>query len=364
MAGSILFLPHVRSEVNVSQFFLSRRTLLSGSASAAVGAVLTRVVPAGAQATPDAGNASPVTDGVFPVTISHVYGETTFDAAPERVVTVSWINQDVVIALGTIPVGMPFVSWGGDGEGYLPWTREAIGDATPPTLLDESTEIPFEQIIGLQPDAIIGTYSGMTQDEYDTLSSIAPTVAYPSVPFGTPWEEVTRTIGVILGKAGTAETLVSDTVALVQSAGAEYPQLQGKTFAYGSPSETGMYIYTTVDARVQLLSELGLVPSPFVEALPVGDDQNAFFADISAERLGEIDADMLILWFGTQEQADAVADMPTISGIQAYANGAYVPIVGETDVMAVSAPSPLSIPYIIETYVPQLAAAADNVPAE
>jgi hypothetical protein len=31
--------------------------------------------------------------------------------------------------------------------------------------------------------------------------------------------------------------------------------------------------------------------------------------------------------------------------------------------MAVSAPSPLSIPYIIETYAPQLAAAADNVPA-
>jgi iron complex transport system substrate-binding protein len=150
----------------------------------------------------------------------------------------------------------------------------------------------------------------------------------------------------------------------VQNAGAEHPQLQGKTFAYGSPSETGMYIYTTVDARVQLLSHLGLVPSPFVEALPVGDDQSAFFADISAEQLGQIDADILILWFGTQEQADAVADMPTIGGIAAYANGAYVPIIGETDVMAVSAPSPLSIPYVIETYVPQLAAAADMVPTE
>jgi iron complex transport system substrate-binding protein len=150
----------------------------------------------------------------------------------------------------------------------------------------------------------------------------------------------------------------------VQVAGAEYPQLQGKTFAYGSPSETGMYIYTTVDARVQLLGQLGLVPSAFVQALPVGDDESAFFADISAEQLGEIDADMLILWFGTQEQADAVADIPTIGGIAAYVNGAYVPIIGETDVMAVSAPSPLSIPYILDTYVPQLASAADKVPAE
>ncbi len=343
---------------------LSRRTLIGGAAAGAVGAASMRVLPAGAQATPDAGSASAVADGTFPVTISHIYGETTFESAPERVVTVSWINQDAVIALGTIPVGMPFVSWGGDGEGFLPWTRAAIGDAPLPTLYDDAAGIPFEQIVELQPDAIIGTYSGMTPDEFDTLSAIAPAVAYPGAAFGTPWEEVTRTVGAILGKSATAEQLVQDTITLVQAAGGEHPQLQGKTFAYGSPSETGMYIYTTVDARVQLLSLLGMTPSPFVQALPVGDDLNAFYADISAEQLGEIDADILILWFGTQEQADAVADMPTIGGIAAYANGAYVPIVGETDVMAVSAPSPLSIPYIIEAYVPLLAAAADKVPAE
>mgnify|MGYP002684503627 CR=1 FL=1 len=83
---------------------------------------------------------------------------------------------------------------------------------------------------------------------------------------------------------------------------------------------------------------------------------------VEADDLGEIDADILILWFGTQEQADAVGNLPTMGGVSAFANGAYVPIVGETDVMAVSAPSPLSIPYIIDTYVPQLAAAADKVP--
>jgi iron complex transport system substrate-binding protein len=346
-----------RIEDGVNEYRVSRRRLLGGTA--AFGVTVMRVAPAGAQATPATADAA-----AFPVAIAHIYGETTFESVPQRVVTVSWINQDAVIALGTIPVGMPFVTWGGDGEGYLPWTRAAIGDATPPALYDDTSGIPFEQIVELQPDAIIGTYSGMTQDEYDTLSAIAPTVAYPRVPFGTPWEEVTRTVGAILGQSAAAETLVNDTIGLVQAAGAEYPQLQGKTFAYGSPSETGMYIYTTVDARVQLLGQLGLVPSAFVQALPVGDDESAFFADISAEQLGEIDADMLILWFGTQEQADAVADIPTIGGIAAYANGAYVPIIGETDVMAVSAPSPLSIPYILDTYVPQLAAAADKVPAE
>lgn len=339
----------------MSEFRFSRRTLVAGGATAAFGVALARAVPAGAQGTPAA-------DGAFPVTVSHFYGEATFDAAPERIVTVSWINQDAAIALGTIPVGMPFVSWGGDGEGFLPWTRTAIGDQPLPTLYDDTAGIPFEQIVGLNPDAIIGVYSGMTQDEYDTLSKIAPTVAYPTIPFGTSWEETTQTIGQILGKRAEADALVQATTQQVVDAGAGYPQLQGKTFAFGSPSETGLYIYTTVDARVQLLSLLGMESSAFVKSLPVGDE-NAFYVDISSERLNEIDADMLILWFGTQEAADAVADMSTMQGVAAYTSGAYVPIVGETNVMAVSAPSPLSIPYIIETYVPQLAAAADKVPA-
>jgi iron complex transport system substrate-binding protein len=347
----------------MSETRISRRSLIGGGAGAAFAAGLARVLPAGAQATPEAGGSPAAADGVFPVTISHVYGETTFESAPERVVTVSWINQDAAIALGTIPVGMPFVSWGGDGEGFLPWTRDAIGDATLPVLYDDTAGIPFEQIIELAPDAIIGVYSGMTQDEYDTLSKIAPTVAYPKVPFGTPWEETTRIVGQILGKAATAETLVDDTIGKVEAAGAQYPQLQGKTFAYGSPSQNGMYVYTTVDARVQLLTRLGMTPSPFVQDLPVGDDQTAFYVDISPEQFGSIDADILILWFGTQDDADAAAKMPTVQAIPAFKNGAYAPIVGETNVMAVSAPSPLSIPYIIETYVPQLAAAADKVPA-
>ncbi|MCA9858784.1 MAG: ABC transporter substrate-binding protein [Thermomicrobiales bacterium] len=348
--------------MNDSRF--SRRTVLGGTAGAAFAVTLTRVLPTSAQATPEAADTSPVAEGGFPVTISHVYGETTFESAPERVITISWINQDAAIALGTIPVGMPFVAWGGDEDGFLPWTREAIGDNPPPVLYDDSAGLPFEQFVELAPDAIIGVYSGMTQEEYDTLSQIAPTVAYPALPFGTSWEETTQLIGQILGKGDEAAALVDATIADVEAAGAANPQLAGKTFAYGSPSETGLYVYTTIDARVKLLTHLGLEPSSFVQNLPVGDDQSAFFVDISNEQLGEIDADILILWFGTQDEADAVAGIPTIQGIEAYANGAYAPIIGETEVMAVSAPSPLSIPYILETYVPQLVAAAENVPAE
>ena len=39
-------------------------------------------------------------DGTFPVTITHALGETTIEAKPERVATISWGNQDVALALG------------------------------------------------------------------------------------------------------------------------------------------------------------------------------------------------------------------------------------------------------------------------
>ena len=66
--------------------------------------------PAGVQ---DAGTAPAATAG-YPVTIKHAFGETTLEHQPRRVVTVSWVNDDVALALGVVPVGLPKNDWGGN----------------------------------------------------------------------------------------------------------------------------------------------------------------------------------------------------------------------------------------------------------
>jgi iron complex transport system substrate-binding protein len=152
------------------------------------------------------------------VTVEHAFGETTIEQAPTRVATVSWVNADVSIALGVVPVGMPRDDWGGNEQGSTPWkdaaleeAGAAIGTADAPVQYDETDGIDVTAIAALAPDVILGAYSGLTQEEYDTLSKIAPVVAYPDTAYGTAWQDSTRLIGEALGRSDAAEELVEQT---------------------------------------------------------------------------------------------------------------------------------------------------------
>ncbi|WIM73441.1 ABC transporter substrate-binding protein [Corynebacterium suedekumii] len=84
-----------------------------------------------------------------------------------------------------VPVGMSKATWGDDdGDGVLPWVEDTLAElgADTPVLFDETDAIPFEQIADTRPDVILAAYSGITQDDYDKLSKIAPVVAYPGIP--------------------------------------------------------------------------------------------------------------------------------------------------------------------------------------
>ena len=120
---------------------------------------------------------------------------------PKRVVTVGFSDQDALLALGVIPVGIR--DWYGDQPSAVwPWATEALGDAKPEVL--SSSELNFEQIRALDPDLIVGLTSGMTEVEYGTLAQIAPTVPQSDeyIEYGVPWQVVTTTIGTAVGKRG------------------------------------------------------------------------------------------------------------------------------------------------------------------
>ncbi|HEY0260129.1 MAG TPA: iron-siderophore ABC transporter substrate-binding protein [Lacisediminihabitans sp.] len=306
--------------------------------------------------------AKPAAGTGFPVTIDSKLGSATITSRPKRVVTVSWTNQDVAAALGVVPVDMPFASYGDNNkDGILPWTYDALKKlkGTDVPLHDETDGIPFEAIGDAQPDVILAAYSGLTQEDFDTLSKIAPVVGYPDKPWGTSWKETTLMDAKALGKEKEAKAKIASTEKLMAAEVAKYPKIAGKTFAYlsiTSANPDAITYYTPNDARVQFVTELGLKNSPTVEKLSKGSSE--FYGTISAENADTIDADIVILYADSDEALDAIAQNPLLGQIPAVKRGAVVPMIDTTFIMSTSAPSLLSIPWALDKYVPLIGKAA------
>lgn len=311
-------------------------------------------------ADPSASDATGASDA-FPVTIEHAYGETVIESEPERVVTVSWANQDSAIALGVVPVAMPFSTYGGNDEGWLPWTEAAFAelDADAPELFSDTDGIPFEELQAAAPDVILATYSGITQEDYDTLSKIAPTIAYPDQPWATDWKTQTLTTGEALGRTAEADAIVADVEATIAEEIAAHPEIAGKSFAYlwfDSADPSTVTFYTTDDARSQFVESLGLVPAPKIVELTEATD--GFYGTFSAELADQLDADIVFAYVDDEAHLAAVKADPLLSQIPAVASGAVVPLVDPTFILSTSAPSALSIPWAVDSYLPLIADAA------
>ncbi len=202
------------------------RTPAALAAVAIAALALAGCASAGGAANAD-GAAGGSADGAFPVTIEHAYGETTIESQPERIATVAWANHEVPLALGVVPVGMSKATWGDDdGDGVLPWVEDALEElgAETPVLFDETDGIDFEAVADTAPDVILAAYSGLTQEEYDTLSKIAPVVAYPDVAWGTSYEDMIRLNSAAIGLADEGDQLIEDLHAEVEAALADLPR--------------------------------------------------------------------------------------------------------------------------------------------
>jgi iron complex transport system substrate-binding protein len=304
----------------------------------------------------------------FPVTIEHAFGETTLTEKPERVATVSWVNADVSLALGVVPVGMPADSYGGNENQSTPWKDAkleeldaAIGTGNAPVQYSETDGIAFDDIAATNPDVILAAYSGLSQEDYDTLSKIAPVVAYPEAAYGTAWQDSTRIIGKALGLSGDAEQLVSETEQAIADAAAEYPQLKGKTFIYGNlepGSADGVSVYTENDNRPRFLTELGMVQADVVTENTKGSEE--FFIPWSAERANELDSDIFVTWVADEATKEAIAGDALLGQIPAVEKGALVADSDNTLTLSISAANPLSLVWALDRFLPMLGEAADK----
>lgn len=302
----------------------------------------------------------------FPVTIEHALGSATIETKPERVVTWGWSAQDVVIDLGIAPVGMPFFAYGGGEDGILPWTEEAIAahGFAMPTILPNTNEPPLEAIAALDPDVIIAPYSGLTPEEYEVLSAIAPVVAYPDKPWFASWQDVVTLTGRAVGLEAEAEKLIADTQAHMQAEADKYPETKGMVFANIVNRNDGQVaVRMEGDPRVQMFVDVGMVAAPHLDGTGTNDTGIAYF--VSYENFDRIPADMLISFFNDQASFDAFFAMDLIKLSPLVTKGAYTNLVGEELTMAVGgAVTPLSIRWGFDKVMAEVGRAAAAAKAQ
>ncbi len=288
----------------------------------------------------------------FPVTIDHKFGSTTVEEAPERVVVVGYTEQDAVLALGVKPVGVRAFMGGYDWK-QRPWAQEALGGTQPEVIGVE--QINFEAVAAQRPDVIIAINTGMTEGDYEKLSRIAPTVAQSGdyVDFGMPWDEQTTTIGRALGREPEAEKVVAGIRARFARAREEHPELAGASavLAYGGPDGYGAY--TSQDTRSRFLTDLGLKLPAEIDRI-AGD---SFFTELSQERFRLIDRDLVVM-FGPQQEIESDKVFGRLEAIE-QDRVVYLDL-GDQFAGALGFASPLSLPYLLDEAVPQLAAAVDG----
>lgn len=242
-----------------------------------------------------------------PRVITHVMGEITLPATPQRVVVLEWSYLENVLATGVQPVGVA------DIEGYKAWVKIPVELSPDVVDVGRRQDPNLETIATLQPDLIIAA-SSRVAESYDKLSAIAPTLVFDNYPTDMTHYASTMqsfsTIADVLGRQSEGEAVLAeldakfaDARATLESAGRGGERFV-LTQAYTSDNVAQARLFTSNAMAVEVIENIGLVngwedePQPYgfstvsMEVLPdlgdlnffyvVQDDDNVFVSDAVA----------------------------------------------------------------------------------
>lgn len=328
---------------------------LKGAAVAVFAVVLA------AHAAAPAGAETPA--GAYPLSVEHAFGTTVIPARPLRIATVNWSNHEVPLALGIVPVGFAAANFGDDdGDGLLPWVEARLEElgAEAPVLFDEGDGIDFEAVAATRPDVILAAYSGLSAADYETLSQIAPVIAYPENPWSTDWRDTILLNAAGMGMADEGRALVARLEAEIAATRAAHPELQGRTAMFvthlSATDLSRIGFYTDNDTRVRFFHDLGLrSPAMVTEAAGSG----AFSAEISAERIDDLAGVDVLVTYGGGDLLQALSTDILTTRLPAVARGSLVML--QNDPMGTAAnPTPLSLSWVLKDYAALLSAAVSR----
>ena len=279
------------------------------------------------------------------VTVKHIFGETKVPAAPKRVVSAGYTEQDDLLAVGVVPIAV--TNWWGDQPfGVWPWALPKLSGAQP-EVLDLTNGIQIDRIAALKPDLIVATNAGVDEDTYKKLSEIAPTIPQSGQDaFFEPWKNQAATIGQAAFKFDEMAALVKAVDDKFTEIAKNNPQLSGKKALLLEGAVVGDSVHVlTPRWRSDFLTQMGL-------AIP--DIGGTITRDQMAPMLDS--ADVLIWTTESDDQQAALLADPTVAKLRATTANRNV-FTGKDLAGAIAFASPLSYSVVADQLTPALAKA-------
>ena len=299
-----------------------------------------------------AGSSAPSSGGggsdAFPVTVTTAFGDVEIEEEPQRVVALGWSDAETALALGVQPVGASdWLGFGGEGVG--PWAEGRYDEA--PEII-ETLEPSLEAIAALEPDLILDTRSDGTEERYESLAAIAPTVGAPEGvgAYQTTWQQQLELVGQALGRTDEAEQLQADVEQAFADAATAHPEFDGTEVAVGAYTSEGFGAYVRGDTRVDFMEALGFTNKPAIQDLAT----DSFFVPVSEEQLPLLDAGLTVA-FPIFVDAAQITGNPLWQAIPSVQAGHSVVLDDLTLANAFSLATPQSIQYALENAVPLFA---------
>lgn len=231
------------------------------------------------EATPSANDKAAADTKTVTRTYKHALGETEIPVKPERVVTLQYASQ--MLMVGLKPIGAASHLLENAGPDF-----QGIEDVGAPDAIN------YEKIISLQPDLIIA--DDIDQDIYDKLSKIAPIVTVPWMDYDMYGH--VKVMGDILNRQQEAAAWQTAFDAKLKAAKEQiFDKIgNGKTVAIYRIDPKQFYVYGARNMGFTFYKALGLIPPPAIQK-ELDKDPNFWAAPISMEVLPEYTADYVFV---------------------------------------------------------------------
>ena len=294
-------------------------------------------------------------DGDFPVTIESSLGDAEIEEKPEKIVTLGQGSTETAIAMGHTPVGMEEYEWAADDSGYMPWIHDAVkeeGDELP-EFVGEGEKLDMEKIVELEPDVILAPWSGITQEQFDSLDEIAPTVGYPDKAWSVDWDQQIEIIGEALGEEDQAKQIIKDLDKQLADEKKKHPEWADYTFSYVYTTPDTLGVFLPDEQRAAIVRKLGLTIDPAVNDMKETEGTDS--AVIGYENADQLnDSDLIFTFYSDAKQKKQAMGNKLYAQIPAIKKGAVVSSTDNSFVTASSMINPLTVPYTLERYGPMI----------